>query len=245
MRLGEELVVSGVVEQEFGLTRDDRHIPGVLWRPKGQSVEHLVLIGHGASGSKRESHVVALARGLARRHGIASAAIDGPIHGDRRGERSDDQGLVMLDFSQIWSSDTTMTDSMVADWQATIDGLDAELGLGDVALGYWGLSMGTILGLPLVAADQRIGACVLGLAGLTGPTADRLSADAPNVHCPTFFTMQMDDELFGCQAVLDLFNAIGAKDKQLHATPGRHSAVTDETFVMTATFLADRLRRGR
>ena len=53
--------------------------------------------------------------------------------------------------------------------------------------------------------------------------------------------MQWDDELFPRESCLELFAAIGSSDKQLHATPGLHSAVTDETFMMTAEFLGKRL----
>jgi hypothetical protein len=50
----------------------------------------------------------------------------------------------------------------VADWQATLDAL---AGLGYPGpLGYWGVSLGTLIGVPLAAAEPRIGAAVFGLA---------------------------------------------------------------------------------
>jgi len=110
-------------------------------------------------------------------------------------------------------------------------------------VGYWGLSMGTLLGLPLVAAEERISAAVLGLAGITGPTMDRLARDAASVQCPVLFVAQWDDELFSRDTVLALFDALGTRDKQLHATPGSHAGVTPETFALTARFLATRLGR--
>jgi pimeloyl-ACP methyl ester carboxylesterase len=201
----------------------------------------LILIGHGGSGSAREDYVDSLARGLVRRHGATCVAIDGPVHGRRRGERSQDPTLVILDFSQVWAGDEQMTDEMVADWRATLDEVIAELELAGRPIGYWGLSMGTLLGLSLVAREPRIKACVLGLAGIAGPTAERLSEDAPNVSCPVFFVLQWHDELFPRERSLELFDRLGSIDKQLHATPGRHSAVTTETFAMTAEFLIDRL----
>jgi dienelactone hydrolase len=149
--------------------------------------------------------------------------------------------LVILDFSQVWAGDEQMTDEMVADWRATLDEVIAELELAGRPIGYWGLSMGTLLGLSLVAREPRIKACVLGLAGIAGPTAERLSEDAPNVSCPVFFVLQWHDELFPRERSLELFDRLGSIDKQLHATPGRHSAVTTETFAMTAEFLIDRL----
>ena len=43
----------------------------------------VVLIGHGGRHHKRAPYVLSIARSLARRHGIASFAIDAPGHGDR------------------------------------------------------------------------------------------------------------------------------------------------------------------
>lgn len=230
-----------VVEEELTFARGDRTIPGRWWQPEGAVTGPLILIGHGGSGSSSEDYVVALARRMVREHGCLCIAIDGPVHGRRRGDRSSESALVMLDFSQAWSSDDSMTDEMIADWRSVVDELEA-MGFAERGIGYWGLSMGTILGLPMVAADGRISACVLGLAGVIGPTAARLEADAPKVTVPTLFLGQWDDELFGREPVLALFDALGAEDKALHVTPGRHSAVTAETFTMTIAFLIDRLQ---
>jgi pimeloyl-ACP methyl ester carboxylesterase len=220
-------------------------VPGTMWQQGGGPGEGpLILIGHGGGGSSREDYVDSLAVGLVRTHGATCIAIDGPVHGRRRGERSQDSGLVLLDFSQVWASDASMTDAMVEDWRHTIDLVTSELDMPDAPLGYWGLSMGTLLGLPLVAGEPRIRACVLGLAGTIGPTSQRLIDDAPLVECPTFFIMQWDDELFPREHCLELFASLGSGDKQLHATPGRHSAVTTETFLMSAAFLANRLGKS-
>lgn len=231
----------GVGISLFLLEREGRSIPGKLWEPLEPASGPVILIGHGGSSSVEEDHVGSLARGLVRRHGATCVAIDGPVHGRRRGDRSQDPTLVMLDFSQAWSLDDSMTDEMVADWITTLNVIVQEKNVGDRPVGYWGLSMGTILGLPLVAAEPRITAAVLGLAGIIGPSKDRLARDAERVHCPTLLLMQWDDELFSRESCLALFDALGSDDKQLHITPGSHSAVTTETFLMTASFLAARL----
>lgn len=234
----------GVLERPFELARGDRQIPGTLWQPRtaGTSDDPVVLIGHGGGGSSDEGYVVALGRALARNFSITALAIDGPVHGRRRGERPGGQALVMLDFSQMWANDLTMTDEMVADWRATLDESIDELDLAGRPIGWWGLSMGTILGLPVVAADARISACVLGLAGVTGPTAARLAADAALVTCPTLFVAQRDDELFEFERVVELYDAIAATDKQLRVAPGGHAQVSVEAFADTMAFLDGRLR---
>jgi dienelactone hydrolase len=237
----DEVVDAEVRERAFVLPRGERDIPGLLWTPlEGGALQPLVAICHGASGSKREDYVLALARRFAR-HGISSVAIDGPVHGARRGRSSDDRALAFLEFSQVWSGDPTMTDEMVADWRHTFDALQALPEVGAGPLGWWGLSMGTILGLPVVAADARISAAVLGLAGLTGPTRARLELDAPAVACPVLFVAQWDDELFERASVFALFEALGSVDKRLHAFPGRHGALSTEAFADSASFLVRHL----
>lgn len=193
----EDDVAKGVRERRFDVEREGRTIPGLLWTPPdADGPRPLVLIGHGASGSKRQDYVVALGRRLVRHLGYAAAAIDGPVHGDRRTGRGPGPDRTFFDFAQLWASDPTMTDAMVGDWRATLDALGAEPDIGTGPVGYWGLSMGTILGLPLVAAEPRIAVAVLGLMGLTGPTRSRIATDVPNVRCPVLFLMQWHDELF-------------------------------------------------
>jgi dienelactone hydrolase len=133
---------------------------------------------------------------------------------------------------------------MVADWRAALDALLAQGGPALGPVGYWGLSMGTIFGLPLVAAEPRIRAAVLGLMGAVGPSAGRLERDAARVLCPVLFLMQWDDELAPRESALALFGALGARDKRLHAHPGPHTAVPAEEFLASQEFLARRLRKA-
>jgi dienelactone hydrolase len=213
----------------------------MLWTPQhAEGPVPLVLIGHGASGHKATDYVADLAMALVGR-GVAAAAIDGPVHGDRRPDGGMNSQLAFLDFIQAWSSDPTMTDEMVADWVAALDGLLELSELSPGRVGWWGVSMGTIIGLPLVAAEPRIRAAVLGLMGLTGPTQGRIGQDAPRVRCPVLFLVQWDDELFDRHGAMGLFEAIGSDDKRLYAHPGRHAAIPSEAFRLSETFLTERL----
>jgi dienelactone hydrolase len=146
-----------------------------------------------------------------------------------------------MEFAQAWASDDTLTDRMVADWSATLDELQALPELAQVPVGYWGLSMGTLLGLPFVAADPRITTAVFGLAGLSGPTSQRLAADARRIVVPTLLVVQLDDELFSTQSSLELFGALGTPDKRLYAAPGRHRDVPADAFHLTVDFLTRHL----
>ena len=225
-RVGEPVVGKGVVEQPFVVG----DVPGVLWTPEGsEGPRPLVLMGHGATLDKRVGYLVSLARRLVRHHGISAASIDLPGHGERMAGD-------MPDIVSMWTK-AAVTDQAVEEWQAVLAALDAE-GLGQAGLGYWGMSMGTLLGLPFVAAEPRIQVAVLGLAGVVGPPAARLTADAPNITCPVLFVQQWHDELFPRDSVLALFDLIGSRDKRLHVHPGRHSQVPLEEIDASEAFLA-------
>ncbi len=220
---------------------DGRSVPGLLFTSADhEEPQQLVLIGHGASSSKRESYVTALARQFVR-HGFSACAIDGPVHGDRRLDGVAQGTLPFLEFSQIWANDALMTDHMVADWRGVLDALLELPDVADGPVGYWGVSMGTILGLPLVVAEPRIRAAVLGLMGLVGPTVERLRLDAERLSCPIHFLVQWDDQLFHRDVAFQLFEAIGATDKVLVASPGGHGDVPTGSFVASGKFLIHRL----
>lgn len=248
---GEAVNERGVAERLFTLECEGRTVPGVLWTPAGAAGPRpLVLIGHGGGMHKRAQYVTALARRLVRHRGMAAAAIDGPDHGDRR----EDKGL---DFDKVWAErlqrrlQRPQFEEMVADWKATLDALQELPEVGAGSIGYWGLSMGTIYGLPFVAAEPRVTVAVLGLMGVdTAPGVDegaegrraRLSADAARVTVPLLFLAQWDDELVPRANALALFDAIASKDKRLHVNPGAHQAVTVEEFDHSEAFFARHLQ---
>jgi len=241
----EDLVDRGVRQRGFDLEHEGRLIPGLLWTPDGaRGPRPLVLIGHGGSNNKRQDYVVALARRLVRHHGYAAAAIDGPVHGDRRADGGKNTALTFLEFGQAWSSHPSMTDEMVSDWRRTLDSLQTLEDVGTAPVGWWGLSMGTILGLPVVAAEPRVEAAVFGLMGRVGPTCDRITEDALKVHCPVLYLVQWDDELFDRERAFELFDLIGSEDKRLHANPGGHGEVPRAEFEASERFLAERLGRA-
>lgn len=228
---GSSTISRNVTERDYEVDG----VPGVLWTPEGTDGPlPLVLLGHGATLEKRTPYITSLARRLVRHHGIAAASIDLFGHG----ARMPDGG--MPDMVSMWLR-PEITDEAVAEWGAVLAALDDAEGLGRAGLGYFGLSMGTLLGLPFVASEPRMQVAVLGLAGLTAPMAPRLAADAACITCPVLFLLQWHDELFPRQGVLDLFDAIGSHDKRLHANPGRHVQVPPEEFDAAEAILARHL----
>jgi pimeloyl-ACP methyl ester carboxylesterase len=229
--------VGALAERDFTLNVDARSVPGVVWQPDDVTAgAPLVLLGHGGTTHKRAEYVVAVAQMLGER-GVVSMAIDGPGHGDRNPRGS---ALDNATFAEAWEAGGG-TDAIVADWRAALDFVSGTLGTGPV--GYWGLSMGTMMGLPLIAAEPRITVALLGLMGGWGPNGKRLLADAPKITIPLRFLVQWDDELIPREKCLDLFGALGARRKTLHANPGTHAAVPQFEIRDSADYLARNLAR--
>ncbi len=227
--------VGVLTEREFELDVAGRSVPGVVWSEgEVESGKPMVLLGHGGTTHKKADYLVQVAMLLARR-GVLAMAIDGPGHGERAGEHDPNNA-----FELAWNEGGG-TEAVVADWKAALDFVSSELETGKT--GYWGLSMGTMMGLPVVANDDRISVALLGLMGNWGPNADRLMADAPNVECPIRFLVQWDDEVVPRAACLELFSTIGSKRKTMHANPGLHSAVPAFEIRDSTDYLAGVLKR--
>jgi len=168
---------------------------------------------------------------------IESVASVGPVQGDRRAAGSD-PAKTFDDFVQAWKRPETV-DETVRDFQAALGAVESETAVSTV--GYFGFSMGTMMGVPLVAAEPRISAAVLGLMGPWGGVAERLRHDAPLITCPVRFLVQWDDELIARDLCFELFDSLGSTDKDLHANPGPHRAVPASEMRDVPGWLADHL----
>ena len=243
--LGQSRVTDGTAERAFELEVAGKPVPGILWTPApdgGGGPRPLVLVGHGATLHKRIDHIVALAH-LLTRHDFAVASVDAPGHGDRRLDKAADEIQLFSNFLAEWSRPGS-TDEVVAEMQATLDALRSLDEVGDGPIGYWGLSMGTIYGIPLAAAEPQVQVAVFGLMGLLGPTVERLRADAASLACPVLFLQQWHDQLIRREDAFALFDTIGSVDKRLHAHPGQHAAVPVEELLASVDFLARHLSPG-
>jgi len=231
--------VDGVRERAFVVERQGQSIPGVLWQPSAQSGPRpLILMGHGGSAHKRNDRMTMLGRMFAVEYGWCAAAIDGPVHGDR-GPVTDASHPA---YRQMWQRQG-IVQCMIDDWRATLDVLSSMAEIDASRVGYWGVSMGTMFGLPYVVSDERVRVAVLGKAGMSGPSVARSGIDAhfkrfaPQVRIPLLFAMQWDDERFERSGQLELFDLLGSKDKRLHAYPGQHADNGPEAFAVQALFL--------
>jgi len=234
---GKDATVGAVSERGFTLHNDGREVPGVCWTPADKVADRVVLLGHGGTADKKVDYIELIAHGLCSL-GVAAFAIDGPGHGERPG--ADQFQGTPEDFKARWESDGG-TDAIVADWKVALDFIEAEHGARPA--GWLGLSMGTMMGLPVCVAEDRIKVAVLGLMGTWGPNKDDLVRLAPELSIPVQFLVQWDDEVVPRQACLDLFDQLGTTKKSLRANPGIHRDVPTFEVQNAVGYLADQLTK--
>ena len=235
---------AGMREMEFRLQVQERSVPGIVWLPSGaKGSRPLVLVGHGGTGDKKAHFVQDAVRLLVQDFGFVVAAIDGPVHGDRRSASASPDEL-REEFRKAWDEQDTIT-PMVTDWRAVLDYLCRLPEVDPDAVGYYGISMGTAYGLPLVAAESRISRAVLGMWGLSRKHSDRLLADAWRIRCPLLFLQQWHDERFTREDQARLFDAFGSEDRRMYVYPGGHRDPDATRLADIAHFLTAGLAPGQ
>jgi dienelactone hydrolase len=215
----------------FTVERDGEDVPAILWLPERPAERRpLVLLGHGGGMHKQSPFIDGLGNWLASGPGFACPAIDLPIHGERT--PPEEVGLSIrerrrrLGLADWRERNAGATEQAVGDWRAAIDASQDVDPVPHGPVGYFGLSMGTRFGVPLIAAEPRISVAVLGLFG--HPATDTESAfarAARQVTIPVLFLQQWDYELFPRDDCLALFDLLASEDKTLHANPGGHLGV--------------------
>jgi len=217
-------------------------VPGVLWSPAAEPARALVLLGHGGGMHKRSPGMRSQARSLVRHEAMAVAAMDAVDHGERISDSHTNEGTdsakepegqsaergspeALRAIADAIHIDNGTIDARVADWSATIDVVLGDLG--EVPVGYMGLSMGSIYGTAVTAADSRVRATVLGLSGIEDGTGrfasigQRLSADSARIACPLLFFVQADHELVSRKGAFRQFDTLGSAHKRMHVNAGR------------------------
>ncbi len=112
----------------------------------------------------------------------------------------------------------------VTEWRALLDELQGDERWAAGPFGWWGVSMGTAHGIPLVAEDGRFAAAVFGLNALH-PRDETMASQAAAISIPIPFLNQSDDELMTRDRSLALWDAFGSKEKTMHLNPGGHVQV--------------------
>jgi dienelactone hydrolase len=244
MRFTSDTISNGISERLFTLG----DIPGVLWSPAGAtSARALVLLSHGGGQHKKAQGIMARAHRYVTACGFAVAAIDAPGHGDRPRTERDERFVAGMRErmaagepvgQHIARYNTELSAQAVPEWRSALDALQ-ELGRIGAAgpTGFWGVSLGSAIGVPLTAAEPRISAAVFGLAG-----HETLAEAAARVTAPVEFLLQWDDEQVPRDSGLALFEAFASREKTLHANPGRHANVPRFELDSSERFFARHLR---
>ena len=233
---------SGQITEEFVVKREShRNVTGALWTPKDPVDDTLIAFGHGASGDRYQAPIPYMANRLGQL-GYTSFALDGPVHGLRQVGPGGRKALGLELERQ------TVIEDMVADWNVAIDTVKRKRATNTDRFAYFGLSMGSIFGIPLLAERSRnhhnVTVAVLGLLGTTGAVAkfaERLNEDASAINCPLLYLMQLEDELFPRDGYLELFDSLGSPDKRMHANPGLHPEIPAEEINSAIDFLSKHL----
>jgi pimeloyl-ACP methyl ester carboxylesterase len=213
-----------IVERDFTVGE----VTGALWLPaSGADRAPLILMGHGGGQHKKAPPMAGRAHRIVTTCGFTVAAIDAPGHGGRRRTAYDDQEFDAMHQARAMGEpvrpivaryNAHLAERAVPEWQATLDALQElpEIGA-EGPVGYYGLNMGTAIGIPLTAAEPRITAAVFGLFW-----PDSLTEAASQITIPIEFDLQWDDEHIDRQSGLALFDAFASKEKTLHANAGKH-----------------------
>jgi dienelactone hydrolase len=216
-------------------------VPAVIFEPDSISGACPVLLAqHGGSSHKQGTDIEALVqRYLAL--GFAVLAVDGPVHGDRRSEhtRSASREQIRSDFFDIWRSRGNGMEAMVRSWQAAVNWLARQPHLDSEQVYWYGVSMGTAYGIPVLSQIKGIQAAVLGMWGLCFDNSAPLADLAPSIQVPVLFQIKWDDELFTRQGQMDLFERLGTTQKWLCVYPGMHVPVAGKQAEDACRFLVE------
>ncbi|MCC6386082.1 MAG: hypothetical protein IT302_01725 [Dehalococcoidia bacterium] len=223
-----------VREIAFSFQVHNESVPGLLILPRDvDSAEHLplVLIQHPGMSSKDDYFVRDVAIAWAKR-GWACAGIDAPLHGDR--DTHDPMSLFR--YRERYPE---IAACFAREISATIDQLAANFPIDTARLGYVGYSLGSMLGVPAVAADGRFRVaafCLVGEGGLAGSVSE---PDAP-VRTMTGVAVRvvakLSDELISRAATEALYAAFPG-EKDIVWLPGGHYEIGPDVIKAAGDWL--------
>jgi len=220
----EQRLDDDVLEREFTLG----DIPAILWTPATAAPAPLILMGHPGGLGKMYPRLAARARAAAA-EGYAAATIELPGGGARPRLPAVDEARADLRRASQAGEPVgdeiverlvlPLVDQGVPEWQATLDALLARPEI-DGPVGFSGGVLAIAVRLAVV--EPRIAAAVL-FAGSFVPRS--MLDEARQVTIPLLVLLQWDDEGNDRQLALDVFDALGSKEKTLHANMGGHTGV--------------------
>lgn len=197
-------------------------VPGrLLLPPDGDGPFPLVILQHGARGSKDADYMLPVAAPWARA-GAAVASIDLPLHGERRNAKLTGLLLGALGLEgRPTAAGRTILDEFVrqavGDLRRLVDAAARLPQVDPERVVFAGLSLGSIVGATYVAHDPRprAAALALGGGGFGGPASDPVSHVQRIAPRPVLFVNATRDETVPRSATEALFAAAG-DPKEIH-----------------------------
>ncbi len=227
----------------FGREGDAERVPAILLLPAGAAASRrapAAVLLHGYS-SRKEDMTELVGRGLLA-HGIASLAIDLPLHGERRGDLDFRSVRNPLALTQAWRRG-------LADAKLALGYLGARPEVDASRLALTGYSMGSFLGVQVAADAPAVRALVLAAGGdlpdgtpferLVRAVADPIKAVRRFAGRPLLMVHGRRDSTVRPEQAQRLFDAAG-EPKELRWYDAGHylpAAVIDDA----AAWLAARL----
>jgi len=235
--------LAGTRLQRFEFASRGDRVPGRLLLPAalGRKLP-LVLLQHGAGGSK-ESPYLDAAAGPWVRGGVAVASIDFPLHGERASPKLSARLLEEL-AATLGRSDrssgfwTEFVHQAVCDLRRALDALIAHPELESSRCAYAAFSMGTIVGAPFLGSDPRpcAAALAIGGGGFGPPELDPARWIGRFAPRPLLFVNASRDERIPRAASQALFAAAG-EPKEITWFECGHSELPGAALKAMWTFL--------
>jgi len=242
LRLISHTTSEGVTTRELVLG----DVTAVLWAPEHAAPgTPIVLLGHGGGQHRHHPAMSGRAR-LLTDVGFRALALDAGGHGPRPRTPYDEEEIAALHAARragepigpvVERYNADLARRTVPEWRALLAGLLAVPEIGDAPAGYWGIALGTAIGVPLAAAEPLIQAAVF---GLFWPST--LIEAARRITAPIEFDLQWDDEHIPREGGLALFDAFASKEKSLHVNAGKHMEMPRFEAVSAVRFFERHLR---
>ena len=217
-------VEAHVVSTRFSVEVAGNSVPALFFAPRepGDGPLPLVLIQHPATSSKDDYFVADVAR-LWTARGWVCGGIDAPLHGDR--EPHDPMSL-FVDRDRLEDAVAQFTFEVAA----VLEDLEGRYVIDPERIAFVGYSLGSMMGLPAVAASGRFQVAVFCLVGEGGVVGAASSPDGP-VRSLTDVSVRIvgktDDQLIPRESTQALFDALPG-EKDLVWLPGGHFEIGPE-----------------
>ncbi len=223
----------------------DRVPARLLLPPSGDGPFPVVLLQHGAGGSKDAAYLDPVA-GPWCRGGAAVLSIDFPLHGERRSEKLSERMLEALAAHHEADPSSLFLDvarQSVRDLQRALDAAEALPEIDSTRCAYAGFSLGTILGATFLGVDPRprAAALAIGGGGFGPPETDPIHHLGRFAPRPLLFVAAERDERIPREASEALFAAAG-DPKRIEWFDSTHSELPGKALKAMWLFLREELK---